>query len=92
MIYLKRKLVFKLVLIIFLGLAVTCVAAESFRFTVTADSRSVRANFQHLLSEMVTLVGDEGVFHISAGDEDPLNDNYLDLVAVFETMLYGTQS
>lgn len=59
------------------------VAGPSFRFTATADSRSQRSNFRHVLSQITAQVGDEGVFHISCGDIDPLQDNYDDLVNEF---------
>jgi hypothetical protein len=54
-----------------------------FTFTVTADSRGNRAEFQHVLSEITDKVGGEGVFHISPGDIDPPADNYNDLVNEF---------
>ncbi|MHC4500425.1 MAG: LamG-like jellyroll fold domain-containing protein, partial [Planctomycetota bacterium] len=54
-----------------------------FAFTVTADSRGNRAEFQHVLSEITDKVGDEGVFHISPGDIDPPSDNYNDLISEF---------
>ncbi len=56
---------------------------SSFRFTATADSRSERTRFRHLLDQITVQVGDEGLFHISAGDIDPLQDNYDDLVNEF---------
>jgi len=59
------------------------VAGPSFRFTATADSRSERTNFRNVLSQIMAQVGDEGVFHISCGDIDPLQDNYDDLVNQF---------
>jgi len=59
------------------------VFSASFRFTVTSDSRSQRANFQHVLAEVNRLLGDEGAFHISPGDIDPPQDNYDDLLAAF---------
>lgn len=56
------------------------VADPNFRFTATADSRDKRANFQNVLEQIMVQVGDEGVFHISCGDIDPLQDNHDDLV------------
>ena len=69
--------------------AVWCMAfsaaawAASFRFTATADSRSQRTDFQHVLSQITAQVGGEGVFHVSCGDIDPAADNYADLGAEF---------
>jgi hypothetical protein len=58
-------------------------AAAPFRFTVTADSRSLRTQFRYTLAEMKRLVGNEGVFHVSPGDIDPPADNFADLVSAF---------
>lgn len=56
---------------------------ETFRFTVTADSRGNRREFRHVLSQISTHVADEGVFHLSVGDVDPVPDNHIDLVREF---------
>jgi len=40
----------------------------SFRFTVTGDPRDGLSRFRHALSEISDKMGDEGAFHISAGD------------------------
>jgi len=39
-----------------------------FRFTVTGDPRNSYPRWEWTLSEMASKVGDEGVFHITAGD------------------------
>jgi hypothetical protein len=56
---------------------------SSFRFTATSDSREERTRFRYLLDQITVQVGDEGLFHISVGDIDPLQDNYDDLVNEF---------
>ena len=55
------------------------VNADYFRFTVTADNRPNDEDsgaFQHVLSEITRIVGDEGEFHISVGDIDPPLDYF----------------
>jgi len=57
--------------------------AGSFRFTATTDNRAERASFQHLLSEITAVAGDEGAFHVSAGDIDPPWDTHEDVTNAF---------
>ena len=42
--------------------------SESFRFTVTGDPRNEVSKWEHTLEQITDRVGDEGVFHITAGD------------------------
>jgi hypothetical protein len=46
-------------------------AADSFHFTVTADNRSERDAFRHVLAEISRILGGPGDFHVSVGDVDP---------------------
>ena len=39
-----------------------------FRFTLTGDPRNGYDRWEWVLSEMASKVGDEGAFHITAGD------------------------
>jgi hypothetical protein len=57
-----------------LALLGTAARAE-FRFTVSADPRDESAAFTSLLQSMVSHVGDEGSFHVSCGDIDPVGTN-----------------
>ncbi|MHC4215426.1 MAG: hypothetical protein ACYSWP_18850, partial [Planctomycetota bacterium] len=54
------------VVAILLGTA--CVASGGFRFTLTGDPRGNLARWNWTLDQMATKVGDEGAFHITAGD------------------------
>jgi len=45
---------------------------EDFHFTVTADPRDEVARWNRVMAAIVSNVGDEGAFHISPGDIDPL--------------------
>lgn len=57
--------------------------ASSFRFTASADNRSMRDRFGHVLGQITACVGDEGVFHLSCGDIDPPANTMADLVNAF---------
>ncbi len=49
-------------------LCTVCVASGEFRFTLAGDPRSDLARWNWTLDQMATKVGDEGAFHITAGD------------------------
>jgi 3',5'-cyclic AMP phosphodiesterase CpdA len=62
---------------------------KSFRFTATADNRDLHASWRHVLGQINEICGDEGAFHLSAGDVDPIDSTFANLKDAFgENILF----
>jgi hypothetical protein len=75
----RARMTFLSLVVLLLGFGLSGCTADSesvgsigegstFRFTVTGDPRSGLSRWRHILSEITDKMGDEGTFHISAGD------------------------
>lgn len=73
-----KRFTLRIMIFLFFGAAVNA----QFRLTVTSDPHDSTDTWKHTLSEMNRICGDEGVFHITCGNEDPPQDRYDDLKRV----------
>jgi 3',5'-cyclic AMP phosphodiesterase CpdA len=56
---------------------------KSFRFTASADNRDLHQTWRYVVGQINKVCGDEGAFHLSAGDVDPIDSTFAIMKEVF---------